>query len=163
MIEKALQFAVKAHEGQVRKYTGEPYVLHPIMVMKYVKVIGCGEPVQVAALLHDVVEDTPVTLAEIEKEFGYVVAELVAFCTEVSSPAYGNRAQRKKLDADHYASGPAAAQTIKVADLIDNGVSIKEHDPSFWRIFKREKEYLLSVLTKADKRLVNIAYWMMDT
>lgn len=161
-LRKAISFAHRAHDGQKRKYTHEPYVLHPIMVMKLMQALDYDEDTLCAALLHDVVEDTGFTLHAIERGFGPKVAELVHFCTEVSKPEDGNRAVRKAMDADHYAKGPKEAQTIKVADLVDNAASIKKHDPNFWKVFKKEKEHLLSVLTKADARLVEVAYVLLD-
>ena len=102
-------------------------------------------------------EDTDVTIEQVEAKFGYKVAELVGWLTDVSKPEDGNRKTRKALDREHSAQAPAEAQTIKVADLIHNTDSIERHDPSFWKIYKQEKIALLDVLTKADQTLVRIA------
>jgi (p)ppGpp synthase/HD superfamily hydrolase len=161
-LHKAIKFAHDAHATQTRKYTEEPYIIHPIMVMKLLQSLNYHEDVLCAALLHDVIEDTEITLPIIEKEFGPTVAEYVYYCTEISTLKDGNRIVRKKMDADHYAKGPKEAQSIKVADLIDNSVSIKKHDKNFWRIYQKEKRYLLSVLTRADVQLVEIAYGLLD-
>ena len=110
-----------------------------------------------AALLHDVVEDTPVTLEEVTRRFGEVVGEYVRFLTDVSVPEDGNRALRKRMDAEHYARGPAESQTIKVADLIHNTSDIKVQDPAFWKLYRVEKQYSLSLLTKADPLLIQQA------
>ncbi len=83
-IEKALQFASKAHSGQFRK-SGEPYVIHPILVAAIVGYLTCDETMIVAALLHDVVEDTSYTIEEIEREFGKDVALLVEGLTKIVS------------------------------------------------------------------------------
>lgn len=82
MYEKALKFATKAHEGQTRKGGNEPYINHPIEVSKIVQTMTEDEEVWVAALLHDTVEDTPVTIEDIEKEFGARVKKLVEADTE---------------------------------------------------------------------------------
>ena len=74
MLDRAIEFATKAHKGQFRKYTGEPYINHPLAVMEIVRgVPGHTEEMLVAAVLHDVVEDTDVSLMEITEKFGNVV------------------------------------------------------------------------------------------
>jgi len=163
LINDALMVAVKAHGEQRRKYTGEPYVLHPVGVSKIVETVSHTPEMIAAALLHDVVEDTDVTFRELKEQFGPVVAELVHYCTNVSEQGDGNRAFRKKMDADHFALGPAASQTIKVADLIHNAESIIMHDQKFFhKAFKHEKKYLLEVLTLADPQLLAQASQILE-
>ena len=142
LIQDALMLAIKAHDGQRRKYTGEAYASHPIGVSKIIETIPDHTPEMVAAaLLHDVVEDTYVTFSEIKNDFGSVVAEYVHYCTNVSEKEDGNREFRKKMDADHFALGPPEAQTIKVADLIHNSETIIPHDPKFFhKAYKYEKQ-----------------------
>jgi (p)ppGpp synthase/HD superfamily hydrolase len=153
MLDKAVQFATKAHGSQVRKYHGTPYISHPLAVAEIVKSVPHTEEMLMAAVLHDVVEDTPVTIEEIKQEFGDTVAEIVYFLTDISKPEDGNRAHRKQLDAEHNAKGPAEAQTVKVADLIHNSSDIAAHDPRFWRTYKMEKLNTLNMLDKADETL----------
>lgn len=153
MLDKAVQFATKAHGSQVRKYHGTPYISHPLAVAEIVKSVPHTEEMLMAAVLHDVVEDTPVTIEEIKQEFGNTVAEIVYFLTDISKPEDGNRAHRKQLDAEHNANGPAEAQTVKVADLIHNSSDIAAHDPRFWRTYKMEKLNTLNMLDKADETL----------
>ena len=81
-IEKAVAFATKAHAGQFRKGTDRPYILHPIETMAIVMRHTWDDDVIAAAVLHDVVEDTSVTLKRVEKEFGARVASLVASVSE---------------------------------------------------------------------------------
>ena len=164
LIQDALMLAIKAHDGQRRKYTGEPYSAHPIGVSKIIETIPDHTPEMVAAaLLHDVVEDTPVTLSEIKEAFGTTVAEYVHFCSNVSEQSDGNRAFRKKMDADHFALGPAESQTIKIADLIHNSLSIIPHDQKFFhKAYKHEKQYLLDILTLADPILKGQAQSILD-
>jgi (p)ppGpp synthase/HD superfamily hydrolase len=157
MLDEVLKFATKAHSSQKRKYTGEPYIVHPIAVSEIVKTVAHTDEMVAAALLHDVVEDTDVTLDQIKDKFGSKVAELVGWLTDISRPEDGNRKTRKAIDRDHNARAPAEAQTIKVADLIHNTQSIEKHDPNFWKVYKEEKIKLLSVLTEADQTLVRIA------
>ena len=84
LIRKAFNVAVDAHKDQRRK-SGEAYVFHPIGVAKIVaSEIGLGPTAIAAALLHDVVEDTPITLEEIEKMFNPKIAQLVEGLTKIS-------------------------------------------------------------------------------
>lgn len=147
LINRARQFATLAHDGQVRKYTNEPYIEHPIAVAAIVSsVIAEPEPIT-AALLHDVVEDTPIELDEIRNVFGHRVMQLVEQVTDISRPADGNRKTRKAIDRQHLARADADGQTIKLADLIDNTGSIVAHDPKFAKVYMAEKRDLLEVLT----------------
>lgn len=159
VISEATMFAIEAHGDQRRKYTGEPYVVHPIHVADILeKEVEATTEMLAAAILHDVVEDTPVTLRDIKEKFGDTVAEYVHYCTNVSEKDDGNRAFRKKMDADHFALGPAESQTIKIADLLSNAESIIEHDQKFFhKAFKHEKQYMLNILTKADANLLHKA------
>ena len=92
MIRKAFNIAVEAHSEQRRK-TGEPYIYHPIAVAKIVaNEIGLGATSIAAALLHDVVEDTPYTVDDIERLFGETIARIVSGLTKISN---------LKKDKDH--------------------------------------------------------------
>lgn len=155
MVERARMFATAAHAavGQLRKYTFEPYIVHPAEVAEIVAGVGGSDAQVAAAWLHDTVEDTGVTLELIRKEFGDEVSTLVGWLTDVSRPDHGNRAARKAVDRAHTASAPAEAQTIKLADLICNTKSIVAHDPEFARVYLAEKRALLEVMTKGDARL----------
>jgi (p)ppGpp synthase/HD superfamily hydrolase len=158
-VERARVFATAAHAAvkQVRKYTGEPYINHPFHVMSIVKTVPHTDAMLAAALLHDTVEDTGVTIDLIEQEFGSEVANLVSWLTDVSRPEHGNRAVRKQLDLEHTAQAPAAAQTIKLADLISNTSSIVKHDLNFAETYLKEKAALMRVLTKGDPALISWA------
>ena len=80
--EKAAAFALKAHEGQMRKAAPIPFILHPMEVAQIASTLTHDQDVLAAAVLHDVVEDTPVTLEEIHENFGEHIAWLVAMETE---------------------------------------------------------------------------------
>lgn len=151
--EHALLFAVMAHNGQVRKYTGDPYITHPISVAAIVKTVPHTSDMVCAAYLHDVLEDTHIDYKTLVGTFGADVADLVDWLTDVSKPSDGNRATRKALDRDHLAEAPPEAQTIKLADLIHNTETIRLYDPKFWEKYREEKRDLLSVMTKGDPTL----------
>ena len=84
ILNKALSFSKESHKYQVRK-SGEPYVVHPILVAAIVVSITSDESMAISALLHDVVEDTDVSIEEIAEHFGKDVAHLVAGLTKIDS------------------------------------------------------------------------------
>ncbi len=154
LVARALTFATAAHAavGHRRKFTFEPYIVHPIAVAEIVKSVPHDEAMLAAALLHDVIEDSAVTRDLIDEVFGPDVADLVWWLTDYGAST-GNRAERKAADRKRLAGAPARAQTIKLADLIHNTASIVEHDPEFARVYMREKELLLDVLLLGDPTL----------
>lgn len=89
-IKYAIDFATKAHAGQMRK-SGEAYITHPLAVKKILEEWGMDEDTIIAGVLHDVVEDTAVTLDDIKKEFGENVAFLVDGVTKLSTARSGMR------------------------------------------------------------------------
>lgn len=154
LTEYASSFAARAHEGQTRKYTGEPYINHPEAVAKIVEDHGGDEEMIAAAWLHDVVEDTSWTLSDIREAFGDDVATLVDALTEKTTLVDGNRAKRKAMECERLSMVSDRAKTIKVADLLDNLISIVPHDPGFARVFFREASSLIQALQGADRDLM---------
>lgn len=159
LIERAVEFATAKHGCQARKFTGEPYMGHPLAVAEIVKAIGGSEEMIAAAVLHDTIEDTDATEAEVRAEFGERIAKLVVELTNVyRSGTGGSRAYRKAKEAERLAKVSPEAQTIKVADLIHNGATVAERAPAeFAKVYLNEKAALLKVLTKADPAILKIA------
>ena len=160
IVALAMKFSKQAHDsiGQKRKYSGKPYWVHPQRVAELVKSVGGSEEQQAAAWLHDTVEDTPVTIEDVRKYFGEHVASMVSDLTDVSTLDQGNRATRKGIDRAHSAAASPEAQTVKLADLIDNTESIVKNDKKFAKIYLQEKRLLLDVLTKGDETLLKMAW-----
>ncbi len=157
-IQAAMVFSIERHAEQKRKYTGEPYWKHLAEVAAITQSAShATNEMIMAAWLHDTIEDTDTTETEIREQFGAEVADLVVGLTDVSKPEDGNRAVRKALDRDHLAKGDYRVQTIKVADLISNTSGIVENDPSFAKVYLKEKRSLLKVLINADVGLVDLA------
>lgn len=155
LIERARIFCIAAHEavGQRRKYSDEPYWHHPLHVIELLKKHATQpvtEEMLAAAALHDVVEDTHVSLETIRDLFGNSVYHLVENLTDISRPEDGNRRIRKAKDLDHTRQASQEAKTVKCADLISNASSIVDNDPGFAVVWLREKEALLEVLADAD-------------
>jgi (p)ppGpp synthase/HD superfamily hydrolase len=164
LVDRAREFAIAAHRrvGQLRKYTGQPYEEHLRRVVEMVSTVTDDAETIAAAWLHDTVEDTSTTLEEVEREFGKGVRDLVDAVSDTSRPQQGNRATRKALDLEHLARAPARAQTIKLADLIDNCQDICSRDPKFGRVFLGEMAGLLEVLTSGAQELQRTARSIHD-
>ena len=156
IVARADAFAARAHSAinHKRKYTGDDYIVHPREVAAIVATVPHTPEMLAAALLHDTVEDTGVTIETIRAEFGAVVAGLVADLTDVSTPGGGNRAIRKGIDLAHTAGASPSAKTIKLADLLSNTASIVAHDPGFARVYLKEKAAMLEVMTDGDATLL---------
>ena len=156
MEEEALEFARRAHEGQLRKYTEEPYIEHPKRVADTVRTVAHTTEMICAAYLHDVVEDTPVSSEEITKRFGRKVALLVEELTDEymkENYPHLNRKQRKKLEVKRQATISTEAKTIKLADVIDNTPDILRNDPDFAQKYIPEMEALVGVLGEGNRTL----------
>lgn len=94
IIEKAYRFGEKAHAGQIRR-SGEPYIFHPLSVAGILADLRLDLASIATALLHDVVEDTPVTLEEIKNEFGELIAQLVDGVTKISKMSFRNTHEKQ--------------------------------------------------------------------
>lgn len=157
-------FALAAHAavGQKRKYTGEDYIVHPREVADLVRKAGGSPEMIQAALLHDVIEDTGVTIGTVRAVFGDEVATMVDELTDKSVPEDGNRAERKRIDRERLAGVSANSQTIKLADLCSNTKSIVLHDPKFAAVYLEEKAALLAVLKNGNGWLWQLANSQLD-
>jgi hypothetical protein len=155
LVKKARDFATRMHRriDHRRKYTNQPYDTHLKAVAEMVTRVTDDAEMVAAAWLHDVVEDTPVTLEQVRKAFGAGVAALVDELTDVSRASDGNRAVRKAIDREHSARASARAKTVKLADLLDNCRDIRRGDPGFARVFFPEAQALLPALREGDRRL----------
>ena len=157
-LHRAVRFATIQHSGQDRKYSGVPYICHPLAVMEIVRGVTDNEDMLCAAVLHDTVEDTTATIDIVRSNFGDSIADLVDWLTDASKPEDGNRVTRKEIDRQHTANASPDAKTIKLADLIHNTESITASDPDFAVVYMKEKELLLDVLKEGDSRLWDRAY-----
>jgi GTP diphosphokinase / guanosine-3',5'-bis(diphosphate) 3'-diphosphatase len=140
-IMRAASFAAKKHAGQKRKGAdGEPYINHPLEVASLLTNVGGIDDTDVitAALLHDTVEDTGVSLEEIEKEFGSAVAGYVGEVTDDKSLA---KADRKRLQVEHAPHLSHGAKQIKLADKISNIRDVTSNPPDGWDN-QRRREYV---------------------
>lgn len=154
---RAMVFARAAHAGQVRKYTGNPYVDHLAEVAGIVSAVApeeYREAMVAVAWLHDCMEDQGVEYEDLSDMFGPDIARGVLMLSDLET---GNRAARKAASRFRLQVAAGWVQTIKCADLISNTSSIVKHDPKFAVTYLAEKRALLEVMTKADRRLHEIA------
>ena len=142
MINKAIQFAVKAHEGQVRKGTAIPYIMHPIEAATIVASMKFEEELISAALLHDIVEETEYYIEDVENLFGERVAFLVATETEDKSKTWE---ERKEHTLRHLAE--ETDEDVLIVTLGDKLSNIRaiyndysEIGDELWSRFNRGKE-----------------------
>ena len=156
MIQQAARFAKAAHESidQRRKYSNEPYIVHPQAVAALVSTVTDDYEMICAAWLHDTVEDTPVTIEQIEAGFGTNIAALVDDLTDVSTDADGDWGTRLAIDREHTSRASQRAKTIKLADVIDNLSGVVQANARFAKRFVREKESLLAVLEEGHLELL---------
>lgn len=127
-LERAIEIAARAHAGQFDK-ANQPYILHPLRVMLAVT----GECERMAAVLHDVVEDTPITLDDLRAEgFPEPVVMAVAALTKAKGEG--------RLDAAKRAAANPIARVVKLADVADNMDLRRLKDPTE-KDFARIREY----------------------
>ena len=94
LIRKAYEYASKYHENQLRR-SGEPYMIHPVNVAGILSELGLDDETICAALLHDVVEDTPVTNEDLVREFGETIANMVAGVTKLGTLRYTTQEEQQ--------------------------------------------------------------------
>lgn len=168
ILNRIKSFATEAHGAQMRKYTPEPYIVHPIRVMEICQKYTDDIAMLSAAILHDVLEDTKVTGKEMMVFLNSVMStfeaartmELVIELTDVYTkedyPQF-NRKKRKTLELKRMEKTSAGSQTIKYADIIDNAREIVTYDPAFGRTFLTECRALLRVIDKGHPELYSLA------
>lgn len=163
-INKIKELATTLHGDQKRKYSGDPYITHTFRVADTVKENGGDEAMIYAAVLHDVLEDTPTTETElfeklmtiIEPNIVIDVIKLVKELTDVfTTEKYPNmnRKGRKEMEAIRMGKISPKAQTIKYADLLDNIEDIMKNDPNFGKLYIKEKYIILKHMNKGNRNL----------
>jgi len=140
LVLEALGFAADKHRDQRRKdAAASPYINHPIALANVLVREGdVADPVVIAAaLLHDTLEDTQTTAAELRAVFGEPIARVVA---EVTDNKVLPKAERKRLQVEHAAALSREAKLVKLADKICNLRDMADHPPPKWDLVRR-REY----------------------
>jgi guanosine-3',5'-bis(diphosphate) 3'-pyrophosphohydrolase len=138
---QALRFAAEKHRHQRRKDAdASPYINHPIAVASVLAAEAgiTDEATLLAALLHDTVEDTETSIAELQQEFGSTIAALVSELTDDKSLP---KDVRKELQVEHAPNASRPAKQLKIADKISNIRDVAATPPTTWSMDRR-REYL---------------------
>lgn len=150
LVLKALHFAADKHRRQRRKDAGaSPYINHPIALAETLCFVGgVDDPVIIAAaILHDTIEDTETTGAELEQHFG---AEIRRVVEEVTDDKALPAAERKQLQIVHAATASNRAKLVKIADKICNVRDIVDSPPVGWS-YERRRNYVVWAKAVVDK------------
>lgn len=143
LIKKCFDFAEQAHAGQKRD-SGEPYITHPAWIAKVATQLHIGEEAVLAALLHDCVEDTKVTLDQIADEFGDEVALLVSGLTEVAKKTKGLEIDQQSIELFRrflFSSvDDVRVLILRLIDKLHNGLTIEHVSP------ERQLKYAKNIL-----------------
>ena len=162
LYEKAVVFAARAHAGQIRKGDGTPYIVHPFLVASMLREQGCSLNAVIAGLLHDTVEDTRVSIHDIETEFGNEVADIVSVCTEPLKSMPWE--ERKQHSIKVIKTASLDAKYVTCADKLHNLRSLiavhEELGPKVWSRFSRGYE---SQKWYAESMLSSIFFGLDDT
>ncbi|WP_066071606.1 HD domain-containing protein [Neobacillus soli] len=141
VIEKALQVASRAHVRQCRKHTDIPYITHPVAVGMMLMKAGYGDDIVAAGILHDTVEDTTLSLADIEREFGLTIASIVEGCSEPDKSLSWEK--RKQHTIEFLKTAPEDIKVVACADKLHNIRSImndyEQIGDMVWERFNRGK------------------------
>src|SRR5687767_5168237 len=168
-LKKITEFAREAHGDQRRKFAPDPYIVHPIRVMEQCRQHTNDITVLAAALLHDVLEDTPVTADQLEdflatilnekqaKQTRQLVIELTDVYIKKNFPEW-NRRRRKQKETERLANISGQAQTVKYADIIDNSLDIVNAESDFARKYLEECRAIVKAMKQGHKDLYEKAF-----
>jgi len=143
IVFQAIEVAAKAHSGQYRKGTMIPYIIHPLRVGVTLIEYGCRGELAAAGILHDVVEDTPLSVDDVQRAFGADTAFLVK---AVSEPDKGDTwKRRKKHTLKQLESASLDVLLVSCADKLDNVLSLKKDidqiGESVWSRFRKTRKH----------------------
>lgn len=170
---KAVNFAKHAHEGQLRKDGKTPYILHPLSATEILTDLHVDEDTLIAALLHDVPEDTEYSLRDVEKEFGKKISFLVNGITKLSKVYYRHDMAERQIESlkkllIHSAKDPRVI-LIKLADRLHNMSTLQHIRPEKRvRIAKETLEIYVPIanllgIDEVKKKLEDICFMHLFT
>lgn len=166
LLDRAIIFAVKAHHNTERRGKGFPYIVHPMEAVEIVATITSDKELLAAAVLHDVIEDTDVTIEELRAEFGNRIAELVhsesdQFIDGISEADSWH--DRKQAAIDRLAAASYDAKIVAMGDKLSNMRAIARDyaikGDELWKIFhvtdKKQHEWHYRGLAASLSELSN--------
>jgi len=142
LLDRAIVFAVRAHAGTERRGKGFPYIVHPLEAVEIVATMTTDQELLAAAALHDTVEDTDVTVEQIQAEFGNRIASLVASESDTPQPGVSEEDSwhaRKQAAIDRLASASHDAKIVALGDKLSNMRAIARdyavQGDALWNLF----------------------------
>src|SRR5918992_2438720 len=147
-VERAYEMAELAHAGQIRK-SGDPFITHPLQVATICAQLGLDETTVAAALLHDAVEDTEVSLVDVEREMGYDVALLIDGVTKLDRIRFRSAEQSRAENLRKMMVATAKdvrVLLIKIADRLHNMRTLKPLPPQKRKLIARETQEIYAPL-----------------
>ena len=148
LICRAFKFAQELHEGQYRK-SGEPYIIHPIAVAGLLRDLGGDKAMIAAGFLHDIVEDTTITIAEIEERFGKETATLVEGVTKLSKLNFSSKTEHQAENFRRMFIAMAKdirVIVVKLADRLHNMRTLESLAPEKQRRIAKETKDIFAPL-----------------
>jgi len=140
-IKKAFDLVYEKHRNQKRKLQNIPYIVHILDVTSILMKNNCSERVIVSGILHDIIEDTDVTIDEIRNQFGTEVSEIVSKLSEDKSKTWE---ERKQKNMDTLMHGSEEMMLVRCADILSNAKDlifyIDVYGEDMWSLFKRGKD-----------------------
>lgn len=162
LISRAFEFAYQLHEGQSRA-SGEPYIAHPVAVAGLLRDLGGSSVMIAAGFLHDVVEDTDVTLEEIESRFGVEVRQLVEGVTKLSKFNFSSKTERQAENFRRMFLAMAAdirVIVVKLADRLHNMRTLEHLNPEKQRRISLETREIFAPL--ANRLGIGRVKWELE-
>ena len=164
LLDKAIIYAVRAHAGTERRGKGFPYIVHPMEAMEIVSTMTSDQELLAAAALHDVVEDTDITVEEIRAEFGDRIASLVAAESDAGQEGVSEEESWRSRKEQGIRRLQGASRDVKIVALGDKLSNMRAiardfalQGASFWNIFHvkdpREHEWRYRALADALREL----------
>lgn len=142
LLDKAILYATKAHEGTERRGKGFPYIVHPLEALAIAASITNDQEILAAAVLHDTIEDTTVTIDDLKREFGQRVTDLVVSETDFDEAPNGRKLtwrERKQRDIDNLKKISRDAKIVAIGDKLSNMRAIardyKVKGDELWQMF----------------------------
>lgn len=148
-LDRAIEFAVKAHSNSERRGKGFPYVIHPLEAMEIVSTMTSDQELLAAAVLHDTVEDTEVTIDDIRREFGERVASLVDIESDIVVEGKSEEdswKERKQAAIDRIENSSREAKMVSMGDKLSNMRAI-------WRDYETMGDRIWNIFHVRDKAL----------
>ena len=142
LLDRAIVFAVQAHAGTERRGKGFPYIVHPLEAMEIVATMTADQELLAAAVLHDTVEDTSVTVAQLREEFGERIASLVASESDEVHPGVCDEDSwhaRKRAAIERLSRASRDAKMVALGDKLSNMRAIARdyalQGDALWNLF----------------------------